>query len=410
VSEHPLDDEELEAFLSRESALSHRYRESGDEQPPAHVDEAILAASRWAVSADGKHRTGRHAGSQHGVSAHRAVTGRRKAMARWRVPLAMAAVVVVAVTLTIMIERDPELDRIYERYDSASPAESEAIRDNATVGAEVAAPQTPAPAGKGASAELTSQSSKPAPALPPAKKEVADPAQPVRDEPGATSLKATGKILRQLAEEDGLAARKRGEITDEQVVADQSVRRDQPAASGEEQVAQNVALAPTPAELFRDNVSAEVEAADRSDAITASRDKIKGRDDTVKVEKIVSTDEIANLDRARDESAFAGVSALPEPGKSLPSAVSAPARQQAFAPPPATVLEADRELAQSTQPGEIVAAESLRHPAQWIEDIEELLAQGRRAEAIDFLEEFRRAYPDYKLPPDLLSLLPADTD
>jgi hypothetical protein len=52
----------------------------------------------------------------------------------------------------------------------------------------------------------------------------------------------------------------------------------------------------------------------------------------------------------------------------------------------------------------------MRDPGQWIEDIEELLAQGRRAEAIDSLEEFRLEYPDYDLPSDLQLLLPASTD
>jgi hypothetical protein len=81
-----------------------------------------------------------------------------------------------------------------------------------------------------------------------------------------------------------------------------------------------------------------------------------------------------------------------------------------LAPAPVAVPEADRELAESARPAEIVAAEPMRDPGQWIEDIEELLAQGRRAEAIDSLEEFRLEYPDYDLPSDLQLLLPASTD
>ncbi|NIO40200.1 MAG: hypothetical protein GTO41_08400, partial [Burkholderiales bacterium] len=102
MSERPRDDEELQAFLSRESGLSRRYRESGDEQPPAHVDDAILAASRWAVGADRNRRTGRTSGSHYGASPQSGTRWRRSIVARWSVPLAMAAVVVVAVTLTIM--------------------------------------------------------------------------------------------------------------------------------------------------------------------------------------------------------------------------------------------------------------------------------------------------------------------
>jgi hypothetical protein len=49
-----------------------------------------------------------------------------------------------------------------------------------------------------------------------------------------------------------------------------------------------------------------------------------------------------------------------------------------------------------------------RDPEQWIRDINELLAQGKRAQAIDSLKAFRGKYPDYQLTPELRALLPAD--
>ncbi|UCH48752.1 MAG: hypothetical protein JSU95_02825 [Betaproteobacteria bacterium] len=426
MSEHQHDDEELEKFLSRESTLSRRYRESGEEQPPAQVDAAILAASRWAVGADrtGAGRTGadrdrgstRHTGSHYGASTHARTSWRRSRVARWSVPLAMAAVVVVAVTLTIMIERDPELDRIYQRYDSPAPYEGVAMRDSATAEADVAAPQTPTPAGKGVAPGLTDQAGKPAPALPPAKKEGAEPVQLARNQPTTTSPKATEETVHQLAQQDRLAARKRSEISDERITADQSVRRDAPAIFAEEQMAEGVSPAPAPAEPFPESISVEIEAAEDSDVgiavldETAGVDEMASPDEPASVDQIASPDEMASLDEAREESAFVGASALPEAEEPVPSSVTTPGRQQALAPEPATVLESDRELAESAQPAEIGAADSVRDPAQWIEEIEDLVAQGRRAEAIDSLEEFRLEYPDYELPPDLLALLPASGD
>ena len=419
MSEDPRDDEELEAFLSRDSALSRRYRESGDEQPPAHVDAAILAASRWAVgadrtgadrtsadgigadktSADRDRRGARHAGSH----AHASASWRRSSVARWSVPLAMAAVLVLAVTLTIMLERDPELDRILQRHDSPSSVEGEAFRERATAEADVAALQAPAP-GTAVSPGLTAQSSEPSPVLPVAKQEAADVS------PGDLSPQVKEQIAREPAQENRLAARKRSELSDEQVAADQSIRRDAPATLAEEQVAERVAPAQTPASPFPESISAETKSAEDSDVGIASVDEIASREEMASVDEIASVDEMARIDEARDESAFAGASALSEPEESLPLAVTTPGRQQALAPEPATVPEADRALAESAQPAEIVAAEPARDPAQWIEDIEELLARGRRADAIDSLEEFRVEYPDYELPPDLQALLPATTD
>ena len=40
-------------------------------------------------------------------------------------------------------------------------------------------------------------------------------------------------------------------------------------------------------------------------------------------------------------------------------------------------------------------------PAQWLEDIREMKKQGKEKEAAEALAEFRKAYPDYRLPEDL---------
>ncbi len=435
MSEHSHDDEELEAFLSRDSALSRRYRESSGEQPPEHVDAAILAASRWAVGADrisadrtSSERTGagttgadrngreaRHTGSDFGQALRAGARWRRSVVARWSVPLAMAAVVVLAVTLTITIERDPELDRIYQRYDSPAPAEGETVRDDAMAEADVAAPRPPA--AKAVSPGLTATSSEPAPASPLAKQEPADTL------PADLLPQVKEQIARQPAQQNRLAARKRSEMSQQGLAADQTVKRDTPATVAEEQVAEKVAPASTTVAPFPDGPSAETKAAGDGDA------GMTDLDDIARLGEAASVDEIASPVEARDDSAFAGARALPEAEQSPPAAVAAPGRQQAVAPAPLAVPQDEREtaeqemaergLAESVQPAEIVAAESvrepepfrepvqIREPVRWIEDIEELLAQGRRDEAVDSLKAFRTEYPDYELPPDLLALLPA---
>jgi outer membrane protein assembly factor BamD (BamD/ComL family) len=44
------------------------------------------------------------------------------------------------------------------------------------------------------------------------------------------------------------------------------------------------------------------------------------------------------------------------------------------------------------------------YPEHWISDIQQMLKDGRRDDAIKNLEAFRKRYPDYKLPDDLRDL------
>jgi len=115
VSDQPRDDDELQALLAGTSALSHRYSELSDEQPPAHLDASILAASRSALEAEK-----RHSGLRRSGSVWSSIWSRFSLM-QWSVPMATAALVIVAATLTLTIQRDPEIDRLYDKYDKPSP-------------------------------------------------------------------------------------------------------------------------------------------------------------------------------------------------------------------------------------------------------------------------------------------------
>jgi hypothetical protein len=109
VSETPRDEKEWEDILAR------RYREAADEQPSAGLDEAILAAARRAAGAR-PHVAGEAPGPR----------GRFRA-SRWNAPLAAAAVIVLAVALTLMLEREPEVMDLGEsaRQQPALPAPAE---------------------------------------------------------------------------------------------------------------------------------------------------------------------------------------------------------------------------------------------------------------------------------------------
>jgi hypothetical protein len=88
MSERPRDDEGLEAFLARRSTVSQAYRDAAREEPAAELDDAILAASRQAVGTRPR---------------------RGGWIRRWSAPLAAAAVIVLAVAVTLNLRDQADL-------------------------------------------------------------------------------------------------------------------------------------------------------------------------------------------------------------------------------------------------------------------------------------------------------------
>jgi hypothetical protein len=81
-----------------------------------------------------------------------------------------------------------------------------------------------------------------------------------------------------------------------------------------------------------------------------------------------------------------------------PAAPSAPAA--AASPRPETALQ--RADAANSQAGGVALSEAKeRLPQKWIEDIRTLKAQGRAEEADRELAEFKKRYPEHRLPDDL---------
>src|SRR5688500_20096300 len=80
--------------MTDERKISERYRELSREEPPRHLDEAILAAARRAAETRPAPLV--------------VPSGRR----RWYFPLAAAAIIVLTVAVTVHVERqqpDPEI-------------------------------------------------------------------------------------------------------------------------------------------------------------------------------------------------------------------------------------------------------------------------------------------------------------
>lgn len=171
MSEKPVDDSMLEEFLARRDPLSRRYREAAAEQPSAELDDAILAAARRAVDARPQAAGITRAGA------------RRNWASRWSAPLAAAAVVVLAVALTVLLEREPKVMDF---------GESSRQRPTATV----PVPGEPAALAKSSAQKQSLEAREPVPqALAP---ESAMRDSPAATMPGKTTTRSDGEIVQRL--------------------------------------------------------------------------------------------------------------------------------------------------------------------------------------------------------------------
>jgi hypothetical protein len=98
-------------MTDRDPRLDSAYRASPREEPPLELDERIRAAARRAVSA----------GPQSLEARAQAEAG-RSWIARWRVPMSIAATVLVAVTLSYMVQDEEARRAPIDGPPSAAPA------------------------------------------------------------------------------------------------------------------------------------------------------------------------------------------------------------------------------------------------------------------------------------------------
>lgn len=400
VSEHPRDDEELEAFLKGDSTLSRRYREAGDEQPPAKVDAAILAASQWAVGADpGKDNQKRD--SRRSVRASNAGSNWWSGFfSRWSVPLATAAVFVIAATLTLMIEREPELERIERQSDSI--ALNAPDKRSGDMLAELAQQDVDA------TAERSSASPSPdEPASAPVKskpeKSTQAQSEPVKASPPAATSTAPRRLEFRPVEEEAPVVAKDSDARKEAVSA--SGRLEKPPAETVAGFAGDMAQPTAPpvevsASLVEEKAVVEQESVAEELVVPAERRRdndamLAGDIPPTEMSPDQSTAAVTGLAGAQRNAA--------EPADEIASLQAQSEESDALMAPPPTQFAPAQSVPVS--PATSGTRSAGRDPDKWIADIEEQLALGNRELARAAVKNFRERYPDYELPEALEELL-----
>lgn len=350
------DDDELERLMSESGGVRQRYREFSLDEAPAHLDETIRAAARREVSA-----RPRLAGSPFSGS--------------WRIPLSIAALVLVSATVTLMVA-----DR-----DVHQPGSGDTVR--------------PVPAPRPEEAKE-------------------------RDAPASQPPASVAKTARQSATPPA-AGEKGAGVSSDAAVATESERREQSAASEAQTAAARAeakAKAAAPGTGSQpEPFPAQANQAAPPPAPAAPSDKNLARRDLPQV-SVPAPQSAASPAPARDalskaevprEAPAAGARSKDEAPRDAGAQSAAPVAQlrarelgEAAVPaaPPAEervtagalsakkqVGPAARDSGPSTKPWE-------RDPESWLKHVEELRGAGRMEEAKTSFKTFRSRYPDYPLP------------
>ncbi len=340
-------DERPDNDSARNAKLTAVYRAAAQDTPPPALDVAILAAARREVGA-----RPRPAGFSFARS--------------WRGPLSAAAVIVLSVSLIVLMrEEAPEL--VAPPRADVPAAETKLNLSGVTHENEVTGNRS------AAEAERTPKSLglKPSHSMP--QSGLRQPEAIARVAPAAKDRLASR------AEPAGLA--KRRDAPDE--MADARKNRAATAPEPQRQAAKSDAfkeLAQTPAAA--PPREAEVTPEKKAPAVGAIAGKMESR---------AATPAAARADRGDADSA--------EPAQSA----GARAKQLADVAPAAKPAPTPRPMASAAPAASFNKLEGNVDltPEKWLERIEELRKQGKLDEARASLAEFRKRYPDYRLPESL---------
>lgn len=327
----------------RDARIDRLYREAGGDTPPARLDAAILAA------------------------AHREVGARPRPLSstlrRWRVPISIAAVVVLSVSLVTLVQEEGG-NRLTEIPPVAPPP---ALEQKATPPAPAAMAEAERedrfaqrqPEGAAAPAAST-----PAPTAP------SRPSAPVEARPAPADA-AGGRAL------EPFPGRRQEQQPPAAAVAPQ------PRAGAPVLADLLSKPAPAPSAPARDGTVVDI----RSMAAESPSS----------LEAPVTQPAQAPASPAAAKEAAAAVA-----GRVMSSAPPAPVQPAAKPAPKAAVSDRGR----SVEAGGGAVLQRLpiwsdlerQPPEKWLERIEELRRVGRTAESNELLAEFRKRFPDHSLP------------
>ncbi len=334
----PREEQDFEAFLERNSALSRRYHTEASEQPSAEVDAAILAAAR------------------------REVGSRPQPVKRWRpswqVPVSLAAVVVLGVGIALRVAQHEEKvaqPRLAEQR-TAAPSSVEPDRGVAQEPAPAAVTEGATDKIAAAEAEKRAQDAAPQPAAAAARPGAAVSSPIKRKGEAAGPPSERGRLADRAAERDEAQPHAPLELAqrESEAIAGGKIRAAEPARA--EAASTGAADASAPAAG-----APEVLPRSRADAALEAKRS------------------------AASEAAGAGpMLSAPAP----PAAAAKSVEPADSAPPSAAPAAPPKEAGSADEPG----------LDQWVKRIVELRKAGRDKDADAEIRKFKARYPDYRLP------------
>lgn len=361
--------DDLERMLAESRELRSGYRAASQEQPSAQVDDAIRAHARRAVGA-----RPRSIASPFGAS--------------WRVPLSIAAVLVLSVTLTVMVTRQdrhvptaespPTRDALSQGTPARAPAESSQQPQSQPPPQAEASPATrqlsrdQAPFADARAPEAAKRSSN-AEENAPERREKTRVAKTPEAQSSAAKDSASTELYQAPAPAPSLDEAKLKKEAQPFPATPPA-----PSASPVPRAEPAPAAAPpakpaVPAEAMREQERDQI--GSQAAAGASQRGLVAGRQDAAKPSSANVADAQSNL--KAEPSAAGSLEARGARQKQVAPA-AAGASAQSAASPPAAPWESD--------------------PKAWLRHIETLVRDQRMTEARDSFKAFRQRYPAYPLP------------
>ena len=395
---------------TRDAQLTAAYRAAAQDMPPPALDAAILAAARREVGA----------GPRPAGFSFRA----------WRGPLSVAAVVVLSVSLVMLMrEEAPEL--------IAPPRADDPIAD-AKLAAPAAADSNEVPRERRSLSEEHTPKSlglKPSHSMPQTglrPPDFREHAAPTSKDKAAGRLEADAGAAAAFAKRrdavtEGVDARAKKNIAGAPEPQRQAAKTDTVGGFAQSPPPPAPRAAEAPAQKpapEMGNVMGKVLDGDRSEAETRARTQSRDAPAKQMADAAPTEAKPAPPPAAKPpltpsppaqtpfpNSAPAQLShaepTSPPMAQPAPKPTARPEAKPAFAPPPPSVQPMAKPESRENAPA--AAADSLSKlerkaelpPDKWLERIEELRKQGKLEEARATLAEFRKRYPDYRLPDTL---------